>query len=399
MRVLCSWTASTERLPSQLPHDSSTLARLFVAGIASFSRCAIGLLVDFQVHQLKRILVFTDGSHDQQSSETDINNRWSLVVLAQHLDGHFAPFGGTGASYRQDASLLQSGGSISSGGAEAIVITWALILVITSSPPHIPVEIHTDCMLGLAGTLRGHSCPTHTILLDICASLFQTVRMTRRVSCHHVKGHSGHPWNELADRLAATAARRHWRCSPHPLQQILCICHEHPDAPLRIGPLRWAFLLYAPVSVAASYPTIEDDQLLCPAFITQPCPDYFIPSRTIQPKFTPQFTFESFTVATVNVNTLLPNDTVMEEGLLVPIREITLAKQFLEASFDVVALQETRTRLAGTFRLSGYTAISTDAGSEAYYGAQLWFRLLSQFAVSMAKWRMTAPLFDPNRCS
>ena len=38
----------------------------------------------------------------------------------------------------------------------------------------------------------------------------------------------------------------------------------------------------------------------------------------------------------------------MEEGLLVPRRAISLAKQFLEASFDVVALQETRTRLAGT---------------------------------------------------
>ena len=55
--------------------------------------------------------------------------------------------------------------------------------------------------------------PTHAILLDMCASLFQTVRMTRCVSCHHVKGHSGHPWNELADRLAATAARLRWRCS------------------------------------------------------------------------------------------------------------------------------------------------------------------------------------------
>ena len=100
-----------------------------------------------------------------------------------------------------------------------------------------------------------------------------------------------------------------------------------------------------------------------------------MPSRAIQPKFTPQSTCESFTVATVNVNTLLPSETVMEEGLLVPRRAIKLAKQFLEASFDVVALQETRTRLAGTFRLSGYTAISTDAGSEAYYGVQLWFRL------------------------
>ena len=37
----------------------------------------------------------------------------------------------------------------------------------------------------------------------------------------------------------------------------------------------------------------------------------------------------------------------MEEGLRVPQRAISLAKQFLEASFDVVAMLETRTRLVG----------------------------------------------------
>ena len=134
-------------------------------------------------------------------------------------------------------------------------------------------------------------------------------------------------------------------------------------------------VFFAPVPFAASFPTIEDDQLVYPTFLTQPCPDYVMPSRAIQPTSTPQSTCESPTVATVNVNTLLPNETAMEECLLVPRRAISLAKQFLEASFDVVALQETRTRLAGTFRLSAYTAISTDAGPEAYNGVQLWFGL------------------------
>ena len=166
-------------------------------------------------------------------------------------------------------------------------------------------------------------------------------------------------------------ASRRWRCSPRPLQQILCLHHEHPYAPLQIGPLRRAFLLFAPVTLAAAYPTVDDDQLVCPVFVTQPCPDYVMPSRAIQPTSTSRSTCESCTIATVNVNTLLPNETALEEGLLVPRRVISLAKQFLEASFDVFALQETRTRLAGTIRLPGYTAISTDADPEAFYGVQL----------------------------
>ena len=100
----------------------------------TFSRCAIGPLGDLQKHQLKRIHVFTDGSNDQHNSETDINNGWSNVVTAQHLDRQWAPLGGTGASFHQDALLLQMNGPISSGGAEAIAIAWALIRITTSSP-------------------------------------------------------------------------------------------------------------------------------------------------------------------------------------------------------------------------------------------------------------------------
>ena len=151
-------------------------------------------LGDLQIHQLKRILIFADGSHDQHNSQTDTHNGSSIVVIAQHHDRHWAPLEGTGASLHQDATLLQMSGPISCGGAEAIAIAWTLIWVFASSPLHVPVEIHTDFMFGLAGTLRGHSCPTHATLSDICASLFQTMRMTRRVSCHHAKVRSGHPW-------------------------------------------------------------------------------------------------------------------------------------------------------------------------------------------------------------
>ena len=117
-------------------------------------------------------------------------------------------------------------------------------------------------------------------------------------------------------RLAATARRR-WRCSPRPLH-VLRLHHGHPDAPLQIGPLRWAFLLSPPGPLAASYHTVDDDKLVCPAFVTQPCPDYVMPSRALQPTSTSRSTCESCTIATVNVNTLLTNETAMEEGLQVP---------------------------------------------------------------------------------
>ena len=73
-RLLLSFTMTLQPL-----HDFLSL------DLHPFSRCAIGLLGDLQVHQLKRILIFTDGSHDQHNSETDTNNGWSMVVIAQHF--------------------------------------------------------------------------------------------------------------------------------------------------------------------------------------------------------------------------------------------------------------------------------------------------------------------------
>ena len=161
-----------------------------------------------------------------------------------------------------------------------------------------------------------------------------------------------------------------WRRSPSPLQQILCFHREHPDAPLHIGPSdgssyflpRRLLLLRTPPWTRTSWYALF--------LLHSHVPEYVMPSRAIQPTSTSRSAFEACTIAIANVNTLLPNETAMDEGLLVPRRAISLAKQFLEASFDVVALQETRTRLAGTIRLPGYTAISTDAGPEAYYGVQ-----------------------------
>ena len=231
-----------------------------------------------------------------------------MVVIAQHLDGHWALLGGTGASFHQDASLLQMNGPISSGGAEVIAIAWALMWIITSFPLHIPAVIHTDCMFGLAGTLRGHKCPTHAILLDMCASLFQTVRMTRRVSCHHVKGHSGHPWNEMAPRLVADAG------------DVLLVFHNKFFASI----MSTRMLLYRLGfydGPSCFLPRCLLLLLILPWKMSSwPCPDYVMPSRAIQPTSTSRSTCESCTFATVNVNTLLPNETAMEEGLLVPRR-------------------------------------------------------------------------------
>ena len=104
---------------------------------------------------------------------------------------------------------------------------------------------------------------------------------------------------------------------------------------------------------------------LRPVFVTQPCPDNVMPSRAIQPISTSRPAFESCTKATVNVNTLLPNDTVMEEGLLVP-KTCNFAGQgnFWRRPSTSLPCKR-RTRLAGTIRLLGYTAISTDAGQIA----------------------------------
>ena len=93
-------------------------------------------------------------------------------------------------------------------------------------------------MFGLAGTLRGHSCPTHATLLNIlCLSLSDRAHDTTRLMspCQGaLRPSPGMGWRTaLLPRLLADDGD----VLPVLYNKILCFHHEHPDAPLQIGPL------------------------------------------------------------------------------------------------------------------------------------------------------------------
>jgi ribonuclease HI len=93
------------------------------------------------------------------------------------------------------------GSAASSMAAEAAALLAGLALV----PHEVPVLFHTDC-LALVEALA-HGEPRHWEPV-VVAELRAALSRFEDASVHHVRGHSGHPLNERADRLASLGRRQ-----------------------------------------------------------------------------------------------------------------------------------------------------------------------------------------------
>ena len=90
----------------------------------------------------------------------------------------------------------------SSTSSELAGLVWALLWAIATFP-QVPVTFYTDSTSAIGLTI-GHFCPAGESQLATLAAMLFRYKATRcAASCRHVKAHSGDPWNELADWMAA----------------------------------------------------------------------------------------------------------------------------------------------------------------------------------------------------
>eukprot|EP00969_Alexandrium_andersonii_P105861 4670523-Alexandrium_andersonii.AAC.1 len=60
----------------------------------------------------------------------------------------------------------------------------------------------SDSKWAIGAAQRELTPTAHSHLAAWTAALVEAHRRRRRVSFTHIKGHAGHPWNELADAIA-----------------------------------------------------------------------------------------------------------------------------------------------------------------------------------------------------
>ena len=316
-------------------------------------------------HQIRAFHIYTDGSH------ADEDTTWAVVVLAQTDQGtlfrlgHFA-----GRVVVGNGALHQHLGaeSCSSYTAELSALAWASMFLLQL--PVCPASsIHYDALsagMCAQGEWQGQS---EQQLLAVTRALLDMVRFRTELGLHHVKAHTGHPWNEYADRAAAGAAR--------PGQDDFD--QNFVADPLRLSTphrLMWAVALVTGQLAGPQYPPIIGTTLLA-CSSRPPCSD--VPplhrktgSRAGGARHDHETPFtinmlqaNVLTMAERNVKTNDSDDPVHVA------RRVYLDRAFREASLQVCGLQECRTR-TGTLQTESFLVWKGGADQHGQFGCELW---------------------------
>lgn len=209
--------------------------------------------------------------------------------------------------------------------AEAEALTWALLWTLQLEDNR-KVCIHADAtsvLFPATGQWNFHLAETLMRRLRATHQLAHSMRTGDHLQCTHVKAHSGHPGNEMADSIAVTIRRRPDRARPPPISVAKWYQGEPPT-------IEWLWATFDPHVRPHQVPDYEDGYLRW----TDVDKEKYIPWLQIESADNSQGPTEmhlTFTMASFNVSTLKQ-----------PARAAYLRRQFTDRRIVFAGLQETR---------------------------------------------------------
>ena len=332
----------------------------YIHGLHPFARaaasCTQGNLANVSVFH-----VYTDGSQKRDTSA------WAFVVVAEctHETGErsFFQVGYAGKILCNDIGPWEN--TPLDAEATAIIAAGEYILnrVI---PDHAPVEIHLhfDCTsvgFGADGSqnIARQRGPLSTRQQD-ARIILSILQRTASLGTHHVHAHEGQPWNEAADSVA-TWIRKGGRPAQEAELKTFDLCHH----PLK----QWAWMIAAP-SNELPHPTQILSAELC-ADGLWPCDKALIvPTPTHEKSL--QEGGAGLKIGTVNVGTMEYNRCL--DGVPCSVKARELMRQFQDAKYDLIALQETRAKHSETRRDGNFVRLIS-AGDHGHSGVELWLNV------------------------
>ena len=301
-------------------------------------------------------------------STSSTNAAWSVVVV--RTDGCASQF--LGALYGPVVLASQSpdwigAQQVDNIAAEFTAFAVALDLVCRMVP--VRSVIRPD--LKLSAQLAAHQCTTtsNPKLAHLITML--SAWIPRSASVCEVRGHTAHPWNDLADAIARWALR-----NDPPMQHQFLVLHQlvssHSD-------LDWAWLQGAPASLFQALPPVLDHQVCqFPLSLRK------VPLTDPSPSISNDPTRCDITVVSLNVLALDSLNQQREHGRQRGQRTARLDLLWHQAKVHVVGLQEART-LPGRHVTDHYLIFSSGfAAPEApRFGCEIWLhRTLPLFQLS-----------------
>ena len=221
-----------------------------------FSRLALGMLPAWGGHAPHRLHVYTDGSSDAGRVG------WAFLVLAEFVNAgrrfEFVGFQRGRVTASAPAAVRIS--DATNNTAEGLALFHALVWRCRSTkvlPASVPTGVHTDnlLMMGVPDWLT--FCAKHRDLSISIAAVTELARGSGfQLLFDHVKAHSGHPWNELADWLASGASDHlpcgndiihpMWARSPKTVAITIDLTVSHWQGSVERPPVHNGRLLLAP---------------------------------------------------------------------------------------------------------------------------------------------------------
>ena len=347
----------TWRLPSVLPEG----LRLHPATISAFARHLPASKVG--ASPISHIDVFTDGSFCGSIST------WAFAVVARADTGPFLLAWAKGTVALPGQAFAIGALEHSAVNGERSALFWALtwLLGVDSGLERI---VHSDCLVAAGQTNGRYGSAPHVGIAVACRALAQVLETLGGFtvqSVQHVRGHVGHPYNELADTLAGAREVK---------DSVLPSCFEPLSKWAVSGELSWLWLFAATLRQPQSWPlqqgstfvdphgncTLDLDGIASAALfgLSDDNPSADTPDAQVlwlQSRF-----------VSINVQSLCEDDTSSLPNRVPYVRE-----QLEHEGCAVAALQETRAVNTSTVVSATHVRFLSARDSNGCFGVELWF--------------------------
>ena len=214
-----------------------------------------------------------------------------------------------------------------------------------------------------------------------------------RCTYHHVPGHKGHAWNELADSLAGFALNQGQNADHCNVKVVQELMRSSTD-------LSWAWMQDSTASVSKCFPPLVDE---C-GVVVEPSLKK-LASKVPKQRQPAQVVTISMSCVSANVLALDANNDNRQVGRHNAPRTARLDEQWHRAGVHILGLQETRTQ-QGKTQSEHYHILSSgaDTSNTATHGCELWYHKTKAIihdkdcnACKLAEVPVTVQWADPRR--
>ena len=194
-----------EPLPWDDVHPFTKVAQHMIRPVKVDHSASVFSVIDAEglVHIPSAVDIFSDGTHSA------LGTAWAILIIVTLVTGELCYLGYMGGKVVCEPNHPQYIGAEVADNftAEVSGCVWGQVWATQFKfSPSTVIASRIDCISAAAVVFADQFPKANELLVSVGGAVLQTLKTLVEVVWVHVKGHSGHPWNEGADRIAAHIA-------------------------------------------------------------------------------------------------------------------------------------------------------------------------------------------------